>query len=99
MALIDLRRRKSVHVALLVDTHRDFRKTLIDRELSMQEAFQKFSELASAGDKRATKILDELVEEKKEAALSSKSRKIIDIRNIDTIYSLIGDESAGVEND
>lgn len=65
----------------------------------MQEAFQKFSDLAASGDKRITKILDELVQEKREASISAKSRKIIDLRNIDTIYSLIGDKEKQTEND
>ena len=98
MTLIDFRKRKSVHVSLFSDTHRDFRKILIDRELSMQEVFQKFSELAASGDRRASKILDELVEEKRAGSVS-RTKTSIDVRSIDSIYKLIGDNTAQENED
>ena len=54
----------------------------------MQEVFQKFSELAVESDKRALKILDDLVQEKR-LGISKKTSAVIDLRNIDTIYNLI----------
>ena len=87
-----------MHVALYTETHREFRKVLIDRELSMQEVFQKFSELAASGDKRVSKILDELVNEKREGS-SKRTSNVIDIRNIDNIYQIIGDSTSSNEEE
>lgn len=65
----------------------------------MQEAFQKFSELAVMGDKRAQKILEDLSREKKEG-LSKNNTSIISIKNLDNIYSIIERENfLGEEDD
>lgn len=64
----------------------------------MQEAFQKFSELAVDGDKKALKILDDLVNEKRLGA-SKRSSSVIDIRNIDTIYSIIESHNSKEEEE
>ena len=96
---IDFRKRKSVHIALHTDTHKNFRKVLLDKDLSMQEVFQKFSELAVMGDKRAIKILEEAVNEKR-LGLSKRSSSVIDVSNLDTIYSLIeGSQSEEEDED
>lgn len=95
---IDFRKRRSVHIALHTDTHKNFRKVLLDKDLSMQEVFQKFSELAVTGDKRAMKILEEAVDEKR-LELSKRSSSVIDVRNLDTIYSLIEGAKSDEDDD
>ena len=43
--IIDLETRKSVHINLTRATHTEFRKSLFDYSLSMQEVFEKFASL------------------------------------------------------
>lgn len=82
----------------MTETHREFRKILIDKELSMQEAFQKFSELAVMGDRRAQKILDELSREKREF-ISKDGEIVIDARNVDNIYDIIESNNSFEDED
>jgi len=95
---IDFKKRKSVHVSLLTETHKDFRKFLIDNDLSMQEVFQKFSELAIEGDKRATRIVEDLVKEKREG-MSRSHVMSFDSKNLDNIYKLIEGEKLDSEDE
>ena len=85
---IDFRRRRSVHVALFSDTHKDLRKSLVERDLSMQELFQRFSELVVSGDKKATRIVDDLEKDKRSGNVP-KPREAIDKRSKSMIYDLI----------
>lgn len=93
---IDLRGRRSVHIAIKSETHKEIRKALVERDLSMQELFQRFSELVVSGDKRATKIVEELERDKRAGNIKRLS-PAIDKRNAGTIYDLIAEESA-IEN-
>lgn len=64
----------------------------------MQEAFQKFSELAVMGDRRAQKILDELSREKREF-ISKDGEIVIDARNVDNIYDIIESNNSFEDED
>lgn len=92
MSLLDFRIRRSVHVALLTETHKELRKSLLDKDLSMQEVFQKFSELIVSGDKRALKIIEELMKEKREGSIKKAKFSYTKV-NSEKIYELIGEES------
>jgi hypothetical protein len=87
--LLALRSRKSVHVALFSETHKELRKNLLDKELSIQEVFEKFAQLVNIQDKRAVKILEELVQEKREGILNRLSKSKIDNRSVDDLYAAI----------
>lgn len=85
---IDFRGRRSVHVALFSDTHKDLRKALVERDLSMQELFQRFSELVISGDKKAVRIVDDLEKDKRSGNVV-KPRTAIDKRSQNLIYDMI----------
>lgn len=76
----------------MTDTHKDLRKALLDKDLSMQEVFQKFSELIVSGDKRALKIIEELIKEKREGSIRKAKFSYTKV-NSEKIYDLIGEES------
>ena len=81
-----------MHIGLHNETHKDLRHILLDKELSMQEVFQKFSELIIADDKRAIKILEELSKEKRERT-SKRAKPPQKKSNVDSIYEMIGESS------
>lgn len=91
---IDFRNRRSVHVALLSQTHKDLRKSLVERDLSMQEMFQRFSELVVSDDKRIIKLLDELERDKRSGNLTKRTSLKTDKRSVGQIYDIIAEESA-----
>ena len=68
---IDFQTRKSVHINLSRATHSEYRKTLFDYSLSMQEVFELFARLAAEGDNRAASILQEAYENKRNKAVAS----------------------------
>ena len=88
---IDFRRRRSVHIALYNETHKNLKKALVEHDLSMQEMFQRFSELVIAGDKRATRIVEDLERDKRSGNIVKPKK--IDNRSADTIYDIIAAES------
>ena len=77
-----------MHVALFSETHKNLRKALVERDLSMQELFQRFSELVVSGDKKATKIVDDLEKDKRSGNIV-KPKNVIDKRSQSIIYDLI----------
>ncbi len=90
---IDFRLRRSVHIAILSQTHKDLRKALVERELSMQEMFQRFSELVVSADKRIIKLLDELERDKRSGNLTKRASLKVDNRSAGQIYDIIAKES------
>ncbi len=69
--IIDFQNRKSVHVNLTRATHSEYRKTLLDYSLSMQEVFELFARLAGEGDKRAVSILQEAYDNKRSRTIAA----------------------------
>jgi len=69
--IVNFQTRKSVHVNLARATHSEFRKTLFDYSLSMQETFELFARLAAEGDKRAVSILQEAYDNKRSKSVAS----------------------------
>lgn len=95
---IDFRTRRSVHIALLSGTHKDLRKSLVERDLSMQEMFQRFSELVVSGDKRACKIVDDLEKDKRSGNLV-RPKNSIDKRSQNLIYDMLEEGNDTDEED
>lgn len=95
---IDFRGRRSVHVALFSDTHKDLRKVLVERDLSMQELFQRFSELIISGDKKAIRIVDDLEKDKRSGNVV-KPRTAIDKRSQSLIYDMMEENGQREEED
>lgn len=92
MKTIEYNVRQCIHVGLLSETHKNLRKVLLEKEISIQAVFQKFAELVVLGDKRAEKIVDEIINEKKEKQI--KRAKFVYEGKIttDSLYDLIGDD-------
>lgn len=65
----------------------------MERDVSMQEMFQRFSELVVSLDKKAIKILDDLEKDKREGNLKRIRQPVIDNRGAKAIYDLIAEES------
>lgn len=94
---IDFRLRRSVHIALFSDTHKDLRKSLVERDLSMQELFQRFSELVISGDAKAVRIVSDLEKDKRSGNLL-RPRDAIDRRGKLLIYDLIEEDDRNDRN-
>ena len=69
--VVDFQTRKSVHINLTRATHSEYRKTLLDYSLSMQEVFELFARLVAEGDKRASSILREAYDNKKNKTIAT----------------------------
>lgn len=63
---IDFQTRKSVHINLTRGAHGEYRKTLLDYSLSMQEVFELFASLVGEKDKRATSIVEQAYKNKRD---------------------------------
>ena len=86
--LIEFKRKKSVHVTLFTDTHKEFRKVLLDKDLSIQEVFERFAQLVNVQDKRAEKILDEIAQDKREKIVNRIANKI-NTSSVNDLYDAI----------
>jgi hypothetical protein len=83
---VDFETKKSVHINLKKRTHAEFRKALLDLDLSMQEVFENFARLLILEDKRALSIVKEIKSEKRLQIL-----KNIDNIESDNIYDAISE--------
>ena len=63
--------KKSIHVNLTKTTHTEFRKLLLEHDLSMQEVFEWFAHLASSKDERAIVIMREAKTNKRSRILNN----------------------------
>jgi len=73
--IISLETRKSVHVNLTRVTHSEFRKVLFDYSLSMQEVFEKFSNLVGENDSVAMSIIEATYKDKRDRVLKVTHRE------------------------
>ncbi len=85
--LIDLETRKSVHVNMTRVTHSEFRKVLLDYNLSMQEVLEHFASLVSEGDSSAMSIVRESYQKKRDKAMKKVSE-----REAENLYDAISYE-------
>jgi hypothetical protein len=65
--------RKGIHIALMEDTHAGLRIKLFEKKLSMQETFEELAQLIAAGDPRLMRIIDGIVDRKKNRTVRSLS--------------------------
>lgn len=73
--LVDLETRKSVHINMTRATHSEFRKTLMDLGLSMQEVFEYFASLVAENDSTARRIIEEAYQRKRDKAIKKITEK------------------------
>jgi hypothetical protein len=73
--IINLETRKSVHINLTRASHSEFRKTLFDYSLSMQEAFERFAMLVGENDPVAMSIIKETYRVKRDKVLKVTKRE------------------------
>lgn len=63
--------RKSIHIALMEDTHANLRILLFRKKLSMQETIEEFCQLIAAEDPRVIRIVNGLALRKKNKIVRS----------------------------
>lgn len=93
--------RKCIHVKLKKDVHLKLRERLFQHQLSMQSIFDEFSRLIVNNDKRAMKIIEDLVLRRAQEQLEKPIKKSTtynreNIGELDhnTLYNMISaDES------
>lgn len=74
--------RKSVHIQLGVDAHRELRIKLKQMNLTMQDIFDEFSQLVITDDIRAESILNDLLERKAVHYVNDPSNNYIDAQKL-----------------
>ena len=67
--LTDFETKKSVHVSMTKTAHSEFRKRLLDYNLSMQEVLELFAILSGENDERAIDILKQAKDQKRKRAI------------------------------
>ena len=80
--------RKSVHIKLMKETHAEFRVLSFRRKLSMQEMFEEFAQRAISCDPSIEKMLDELIQKKRDGKIHQLSKE-----DSDSLFELIEGES------
>lgn len=76
-------KRKSVHVALMQETHTEFRALLVRHNISMQAVFEEFASQAILNENAASKIIESAKEKKKSKQIRQISKnETMDIFNI-----------------
>lgn len=94
------RDKKDIHIALDKAVHAALRGVMFKHGLSMQECLNEFARLVAAGDKRAMKIVEDLVVRKVAEQIGGftgkKNNKPLGDIDRDAMYSIInGDEPGG----
>ncbi len=90
--------RKCIHVKLKKESHLRLREKLFSYELSIQAVFDEFAELIVNEDKRATKIIEDLVIKKAQERLGKAHKPIpaspgrLAELDHNTLYSMINTE-------
>ena len=87
-ALLNANRKKSVHISLFAQTHKDFKKTTVSRDLSMQEVFEHLASLVADDHPVLTKILDDYVLSKREMKVQQ-----LEAKYTENLYDVIGDDT------
>ena len=73
--IVNLETRKSVHINLTRATHQEFRKKLIDYNLSMQEVFEYFASLVAEDDNKAVAIVENAFDRKRNREIKRVTEK------------------------
>ncbi len=80
--------KKSIHIALLKETHAGFKIKSFEYGLSMTEMIEEFAKQVVQGDSWADKMLNDLVEAKRNREIQKFSKT-----DADSIFNLIDEES------
>lgn len=82
--------RKGIHIKLLPDTKNAFRVLTFKKGLSMQEVMEEFAQRCVNDDPKCLKVLDELIQKKKEKIKSQLSstdaESLFDIIELDNPF-------------
>ena len=81
-------KRKSVHVALMKDTHAEFRSALIKHDISMQAVFEEFATRVILNDNFALRVIESAKEKKKNNTIKKLSEN-----ETSDIFSILEKES------
>jgi len=87
-ALLNVNRKKSVHISLFAKTHIDFRKAVVSRDLSMQEVFEHLATQFAEGHPALLKIINDYCEAKKANLINQLEEKYTE-----NLYDAIGDDN------
>lgn len=87
-ALLNANRKKSVHISLFAKTHIDFKKAVVDKDLSMQEVFEHFACLYAEAHPAMVKIVDDYCDAKRENLVKQLEEKYTE-----NLYDAIGDDN------
>lgn len=82
--IVDLETKKSVHISMTKLTHSQFRKCLLDYNLSMQEVLELFAQLVGENDDRAIDIIKQAKDNKRQ-----KTLKKLTNNEVESLYDAI----------
>ena len=82
--IVDLETKKSVHVSMTKLAHSEFRKCLLDHNLSMQEVLELFAQLVGENDERAIDIIKQAKDNKRQ-----KTLKKLTNNEVESLYDAI----------
>ena len=88
MKKYSIQKRKSVHIALMHETHNQLRSLLVMKDISLQAVMQEFAEKIVSGDPYAIAVIESAIESKNSKAL----KKLTDMEKND-IFDMIDNES------
>ena len=87
-ALLNANRKKSVHISLFSKTHIEFKKSVVSKNLSMQEVFEHFASQFAEGHPALVKLIDDYCVAKRENLLQNLEEKYTE-----NLYEAIGDDN------
>ena len=93
-------RSKNVHVKLDRLTHTRFKASLVERGVSMQEAFEHFAKSVAEGNKSALRLVEQMKRQHVKDELAGtgltpgvgRKRRALDELDPETLYDLINEE-------
>lgn len=83
--------KKCIHLRLDKEVHSHLRAKLFQHGLSMQQVFEEFAKQFVAEDKRAVKIVEDMILVKLSTPTRQPRQKRVGELDHETLYNLIGD--------
>ncbi len=87
-ALLNVNRKKSVHVSLFSKTHVEFKKAVVSCGLSMQEVFEHLAHEFANGHPALVKLIDDYKDKKRSDQIQALEEKYTE-----SLYDAIGDDN------
>lgn len=85
---------KDIHVKLTKDAHSKLRALLFQKELSMQDLFEEFTQLIVNENQNALRIVDNLVVKKAQNAIDKVTKQPVYTElDKETLYSMLENQS------